>query len=102
MEVKESREAVGVSQRQLSDKTGISQATLSRIESGVRPASEGELSLIAIALDMEKVEQKPRREQYPSAPKDPVERRAWFKWRNDRIQEVGPRPVDGVTFGKKA
>jgi transcriptional regulator with XRE-family HTH domain len=102
MEVKESREMIGVSQRELADRTGISQATLSRIESGVREATEGELSLIAIALDVEKVEAKPRREQYLSAPKDPKERREWFAWRNRRIQEIGPKPVDGVTFAKKA
>lgn len=50
-------------------------------------------------------------EQYPGAPRvrkgttggKPTEeaaaRRAWFDHRNAEIQRVGPRPVDGVTFG---
>jgi transcriptional regulator with XRE-family HTH domain len=50
MDVRVLREGLGVSQRELSVATGISQATLSRIESGVRVASGGELALIEIAL----------------------------------------------------
>jgi len=42
--------AVGMSQRALADKTGISQATLNRILTGNRPAKMPELILIADAV----------------------------------------------------
>lgn len=50
MDIRQARESAGVSQRDLSEKTGISQATLSRIESGEREATDGEIKLVDIAL----------------------------------------------------
>jgi transcriptional regulator with XRE-family HTH domain len=52
MDVKAERERLGVSQRDLSSKTGISQATLSRIESGERTLMVGEGNLIEMALSL--------------------------------------------------
>ncbi len=39
-------------------------------------------------------------EQYPAAPKDTLERRAWFGRRNRALQELGARPVNGIDFGR--
>lgn len=51
MDVRERRESRGIGLRELQRKTGISLATLSRIDSGEREASVGEATLIAAALD---------------------------------------------------
>jgi transcriptional regulator with XRE-family HTH domain len=48
--IESAREAAGLSQRALEDRTGISQATLSRIFSGKRPAKMTEILLIADAV----------------------------------------------------
>lgn len=48
--IESAREAAGLSQRALEDRTGISQATLSRILSGKRPAKMTEIILIADAV----------------------------------------------------
>ena len=50
MDLKRLREDYGVSQVELARKTGISQATLSRIEAGERAISGGEAKLIEIAI----------------------------------------------------
>jgi transcriptional regulator with XRE-family HTH domain len=47
--IESAREAAGLSQRALEDRTGISQSTLSRILSGKRPAKMTEIILIADA-----------------------------------------------------
>ncbi len=47
--IESARKAAGLSQRALEDRTGISQATLSRILSGSRPAKMTEIILIADA-----------------------------------------------------
>lgn len=44
------RERAGLSQRELHAETGISQATLSRIEAGARPARLDEVLLISTAV----------------------------------------------------
>jgi hypothetical protein len=47
---------------------------------------------------------KPKAPKPPNPPKVPtpeqVARREWVRKRNEAIQTVGPRPADGVTFGK--
>jgi transcriptional regulator with XRE-family HTH domain len=48
--VAQARQAVGISQRTLSQRTGISQATLSRIESGERAPKMNEVISLAWAL----------------------------------------------------
>lgn len=44
------REAAKLSQRQLAARSGIAQATLSRIEQGMRPAKMNEILILADAL----------------------------------------------------
>ena len=44
------REAAGLTQRQLAARSGIAQATLSRIEQGLRPAKVSEVLALAWAL----------------------------------------------------
>lgn len=44
------RDALGINQRQAAEKAGISQAMWSRIESGAKEPTLGQLSSIAIAL----------------------------------------------------
>lgn len=44
------REAAGLTQRQLAARCGIAQATLSRIEQGIRPAKMNEVLALAWAL----------------------------------------------------
>ncbi|BBY62821.1 helix-turn-helix domain-containing protein [Mycolicibacterium helvum] len=48
--IESAREAAHLSQRALEDRTGISQSTLSRILSGIRPAKMTEIVQIADAL----------------------------------------------------
>ncbi|GAB3845834.1 helix-turn-helix domain-containing protein [Nesterenkonia populi] len=47
--IKKAREGAGLSQHDLAAKTGLSQSSLSRIESGAREAQTPELALIAEA-----------------------------------------------------
>ncbi|WP_198676472.1 helix-turn-helix domain-containing protein [Kribbella monticola] len=48
--ITEAREAARLSQRQLASRSGIAQATLSRIEQGVRPAKMNEIVILAEVL----------------------------------------------------
>jgi transcriptional regulator with XRE-family HTH domain len=48
--IAEAREAAQLTQRQLATRSGIAQATLSRIEQGLRPAKMGEIVALAWAL----------------------------------------------------
>ncbi|MFC7490675.1 MULTISPECIES: helix-turn-helix domain-containing protein [unclassified Knoellia] len=48
--IRRAREAAGISQRALEEQTGINQATLSRIESGARPAKMNEILSLSWAL----------------------------------------------------
>ncbi len=67
--IRERRELVGVSQRELARRTGIAQARLSRMEAGGLKPSSGDLALIELALADSA--RSPVAEQKIEAPREP-------------------------------
>lgn len=83
------REECGLSQREAAGAVGVSQAAVSRVESGQESPEE-------VLVALEGLYGVP--EPYPGAPRDPVRRMGWFAERNARL--AGARPPASGVFGK--
>jgi transcriptional regulator with XRE-family HTH domain len=119
IDVREAREAVGVTQRDLAQRIGWSQTTLSNVEAGKRDLSPGEETLITTALasnghgdpemaDLPDPEPEPPDDPpephlagYPAAPQSMEARRAWMRLRNAELQKTKLVPPASGTFGGK-
>jgi transcriptional regulator with XRE-family HTH domain len=81
------REARGLSQREAAEGSGVSQSALARVERG-QPVDEEALVVLERFLGV--------RDAYPSAPKDPVRRLAWFAVRAGWRVSAPPSGVFGA------
>ncbi len=111
MEIRSEREAISMSQGELAKAIGMSQTTLSRIESGDRKATPGEEALVAAALTSngtppppdepptQQVQVTTKCASYPAAPTIAAARRAYFAKRNTIMQTQGVKAPSTGTFG---
>ena len=89
--LREAREAAGLSQTEVAKSTGISQAAISRFESGVE-APEAALILFS-TIYKASVSELRGGTTYPSAPSDEAGRRRHFWQRNHLIAHPGADPL---------
>jgi len=112
MNVRAEREAAGISQAEVAQRTGINQSKLSKIENGHVEPTTGEEALIHTALGTIGFEVEEATEDdshfaphclpYPAAPKTVTERHAWMTQRNRNFQTRGvPAPESGTYGGVK-
>ena len=87
--LRKAREAAKINQRDAAERIGISQATLSRFESGETQPDFRTFHRMGEVYSCHAKDLTPRN-QYPSAPLDPVARREFFIRRNARIQGYDP------------
>lgn len=78
-----------LSQKELAEAIGVSQATMSRFESGETQPDYPTLRKMAERCGCKMSTMVPRN-QYPSAPLDPAARREFFWRRNAMIQGIDP------------
>lgn len=85
--LRERREQAGLTQKRAAEAADVSQAKISRWESGAAQPDLTELRGLATAYECKLIELMPRN-QYPNAPLDPAERQEHFWRRNAKIQGV--------------
>lgn len=96
--LREGRERAELSQREAAERLGVSQATLSRFESGETQPDFPTLHKMREAYGCKISELMPRN-QYPGAPLDPLKRRIYFIRRNAYIQGADPDKMQAQIMG---
>jgi transcriptional regulator with XRE-family HTH domain len=86
-QLRERRDKASLTQKQAAEAAGVSQATISRWEAGSEQPDYKSFYALAAAYGCKMSELLPRN-QYPSAPLDPVARLDWVRRRNAAIQGV--------------
>jgi transcriptional regulator with XRE-family HTH domain len=85
--LRERREKAGLTQKRAAEAADVSQAKISRWEAGAAQPTYAELRQLATAYECKLSELAPRN-QYPSAPLDPEERKTFMRRRNAAISKV--------------
>lgn len=112
MNVRDEREAAGISQAELARCIGMLQPKLSRIENGHVEPTTGEEALIRAALQPDRFEiipapveteepPVPHLAPYPAAPTELGARKRWVAQRNRNFQQVGVKAPESGTHGPK-
>lgn len=78
-----------MTQKEAAEAAGVSQGTVSKWEAGAEQPDYPSFYKLAEAYGCKMSELLPRN-QYPSAPLDPVKRLEWVRRRNAQIQGVDP------------